>query len=310
MEQTLEEGGTVLFLAKDRDLRNTTPGKFYPVFWSPAHFATEAPCGIMVDAEHPALSDFPTRKYAEYPWKDLLERSVTLVVNDDIAFNPIVQVIPNFVHNRKLMNLAEYTVGNGKLIICGIDIENDMDSRPVAAQLRRSLIDYMSSDSFAPKVSMELKELRQLLEKNDQPALTGTADLCTSEHELACGKFASSDSMNDGNDATYGNDGVDETYWQAQDDHPGHWWQVDLLEERSIIGSKVRFHEQGNFLYVIQVSSDAIEWRVVVNQTGQTSHEQTRMDHFEAKGRYVRIVYNGLPQGVKAGHRAFEVYGS
>lgn len=310
MEQTLEEGGTVLFLAKDSDLRNTTPGKFYPVFWSPAHFATEAPCGIIVDSEHPALSDFPTREYAEYPWKDLLERSVTLVVNDDIAFNPIVQVIPNFVHNRKLMNLAEYTVGKGKLIICGIDIENDMNSRPVAAQLRRSLIDYMSSDSFAPKVSMELNELRQLLEKNEQPAMTGTADLCTSEHELACEKLASSDSMNEGNDAKYGNDGVDETYWQAQDDHPGHWWQVDLLQERSITGSKVRFHEQGNFLYVIQVSSDAIEWRVVANQTGQTSHEQTRMDQFEAKGRYVRIVYNGLPKGVRAGHRAFEVYGS
>lgn len=207
------------------------------------------------------------------------------------------------------MNLAEYTIGKGKLIICGMDIENDMSSRPVAAQLRGSLIDYMSSESFAPKVSMELNELRQVLEKNKQPAITGTVS-CTSDHELASGKLALSDSMNYGNDAKYGNDGVDETYWQAEDDTPGHWWQVDLLQERSIIGSKVKFHEEGNFLYVIQVSSDATEWRVVANQTGQTSQVQTRMDQFEAKGRYVRIVYNGLPKGVRAGHCAFEVYGS
>ncbi|WP_145317317.1 sugar-binding domain-containing protein [Paenibacillus xylanexedens] len=308
MEQTLAGGENVLFLAKDADLKNTTPGKFYPFFWSPAHFATEAPCGIIIDSDHSALSDFPTREYAEYPWKDLLDGSVSIVVNDDIAFNPIVQVIPNFAHNRKLMNLAEYTIGKGKLMICGIDIEHDMNSRPVAAQLRKSLIDYMSSDSFVPKVSMEIQDLRRLLKKNDSAAVTGS-DHSILEYELAGGKLASSDSVSEGRDAMNGNDGIDETYWQAQDDLPGHWWQVDLLQERSITGTKVRFHEQGNFRYVIQVSSDALEWRVVSNQTGQTLTEHTRTDRFEANGRYVRIVYNGLPKGVRAGHRAFEVYG-
>ncbi|WP_068500982.1 sugar-binding domain-containing protein [Paenibacillus kribbensis] len=310
MEQSLVEGGRVLFLAKDGELRNATPGKFYPVFWSPVHFATEDPCGIIVQPAHPALNDFPTKEYAEYPWKDLLDRSVSLEVNDDLPFNPIVQVIPNFYHNRKLTNLAEYNIGKGKLIICGIDIEDDLDSRPVATQLRRSLLGYMSSDSFAPKESMDMHELRQLLEKKAPPAVTG-APRSFPEYELADGKIASSDSVSDGNhDAMNGNDGIDQTYWLAKDDLPGHWWQVDLMKERSITGTKVKFHQGGNFLYVIQVSSDEIEWSVVSNQTGQTSNEQTRIDRFETKGRYVRIVYNGLPKGVRAGHYAFEVYGS
>lgn len=62
----LSGGERVLVLIKENDLEHTAPGKFHPVFWSPVHFATEAPCGITVDAAHPALSGFPTREYAEF----------------------------------------------------------------------------------------------------------------------------------------------------------------------------------------------------------------------------------------------------
>ncbi|WP_145407485.1 sugar-binding domain-containing protein [Paenibacillus xylanexedens] len=309
MEQHLTAGGHVLFLAQKGKLQHTSPGKFYPVFWSPAHFATEAPCGILAHTDHQALNGLPTREYAEHPWQDLLDQSVSFVVNEGIPFNPIVQVIPNFYHNRKLTNLAEYNVGQGKVLICGINIEADLQHRPVADQLRTSLIDYVSSDSFEPTVEIELDQLRQLLAESEQPAETAS-DSTVAAEELAHMKVASSDSVSEGHEAMYGNDRSSHTYWLAEDDAPGHWWQVDLLHEHSITGTKVEFYQEGNFLYVIQVSGDGQQWSVVSNQTGQTSTELTRVDRFEAKGRYVRIVYNGLPSGVRAGHRAFEVYGS
>ncbi|WP_141501138.1 sugar-binding domain-containing protein [Paenibacillus luteus] len=309
-ERMLAEGQNVLFLASGAGLEHAAPGKFYPVFWSPVHFATENPCGIVVNYKHPALTGFPTLSYAEHQWKDLLDRSVSLAINDELPFNPIVQVIPNFYHNRKLTNLTEYRVGKGKLIICGINIEEDLANRPAAAQLRSSLIAYIARDDFAPEVTLDMKGLRKLLKKKEPHEGDG-ANQAIAGRELGIGKPASSDSVKDDNHAPFkGNDGIGHTLWLASDDSVGHWWQVDLIEARAIIGTKVKFHQEGNFLYVIQVSTDGIDWSVAANQTGQTSTEQTRIDHFAANGRYVRIVYNGLPANVHAGHFTFEVYGN
>ncbi|MHA7963948.1 sugar-binding domain-containing protein [Paenibacillus sp. CAU 1782] len=308
-ERKLEAGQNVLFLASEGDLEHAAPGKFYPVFWSPVHFATENPNGIAVRSEHPALAGFPTSDYAEHQWKDLLDRSVSLFIDDGIPFNPIVQVIPNFYHNRKLANLVEYKAGKGKLLICGIDIQNDLEARPVADQLRRSLVAYMTSEAFAPESSIEVDAARELLKKKEPDAASGATQRLAGS-ELAIGKEASSDSAATGDHGpSKGNDGIGHTTWLAADDAAGHWWQVDLGEVRSITGTKVKFHQEGNFLYVIQVSSDGSTWNVVANQTGQTSTEQERSDRFDAIGRFVRIVYNGVPAGIPAGHCVFEVYG-
>lgn len=166
----LSEGERVLFLVKENELEHTAPGKFHPVFWSPVHFATDAPCGISVDAAHPALADFPTSSYAEFQWLDLLDRSVSLAVSDGLPFQPIVQVIPNFYHNRKLTNLIEYNVGEGKLLICGINIREDLADRPAAAQLRNSLVSYMGSAAFVPQHSLEPGELCELLKPRELSA--------------------------------------------------------------------------------------------------------------------------------------------
>ena len=41
------------------------------------------------------------------------------------------------------------------LLVCGADLQNDLDKRPAAAQFRQSLLEYMASDCFDP--SQELK---------------------------------------------------------------------------------------------------------------------------------------------------------
>ncbi|WP_249902270.1 discoidin domain-containing protein [Paenibacillus sp. PK3_47] len=96
----------------------------------------------------------------------------------------------------------------------------------------------------------------------------------------------------------------------AGDDLAGHWWQVDLGREQSLTGIRVKFYQEGNFLYVIQTSVNGMDWNVASNQTGQTLTDQIRTDRFNAGARYVRIVYNGLPKGLSAGHYSFEVYGN
>jgi hypothetical protein len=306
VKRALEGGGTALIILSDSIPKLAKPGKFMPVFWSPVHFATENPCGVFIDDRHPIFSSFPSRYYAEHQWRDLLDRSYTLDMEPYArGIGPIVQVIPNFYHNRKMANLFEARVGAGRVVVCGIDIRSDLPNRPAAAQLRNSILRYMESEAFLPQAALDMEELTAMLAPEENEAHTrqlGGAD-------LAIGRASVGDSELDGeHTAGKGNDGIGHTFWQAADEQAGHWWQVDLGEARDITGTKVKFLQPGNILYVIQVSADGEDWHVTVNQTGQTSEHQVRTDLFATKARWVRIVYNGLPAGSSAGHYAFEVY--
>jgi hypothetical protein len=315
-ERLLDEGHSVLLLAAESGLRAGRPGKFFPVFWSPVHFASEDPCGIVVDDGHPAFARFPVRSYADYPWKDLLDRSASLCLDGlPPGFRPIVQVIPNFYHNQRLGNLLEARVGNGKLLVCSIDLSRGLKERPAARQLRRSLLAYMASDRFAPAERLTFAQVRSLFapasDRRDAAPSAESAPAVSDPADLALGRRAFADSEASPEfAASKGNDGDELTLWRAADGAAGHWWAVDLGAERDIRGTRITFAEEARYQYAIQVSRDGVHWQVAVNRTGQTEAAKCREDAFSARARYVKLVYNGLPPGVRAGHSRFEVYGA
>jgi hypothetical protein len=53
-------------------------------------------------------------------------------------------------------------VEQGKLMVCSIDLVKDLDQRPVARQLRHSLLRYMSGPHFAPTTSVPMASLQRL----------------------------------------------------------------------------------------------------------------------------------------------------
>jgi hypothetical protein len=130
---------------------------------------------------------------------------------------------------------------------------------------------------------------------------------------LALNKPATADSeqASRGNTASKGNDGNSSTRWCANDGRLNHWWKVDLGASYTLTGTKVRFQFARNYRYKIEVSTDNINWTIVVNRTTTTSTAQTRQDSFSATGRYVRITYTGLLwyPATWASHYEFEVYG-
>jgi hypothetical protein len=67
---------------------------------------------------------------------------------------PIVQPIDDWNRNYKLGLVLEARVGAGRLLVCSIDIVDNLATRPVARQLRRSLLDYMAGDRFRPAVEL------------------------------------------------------------------------------------------------------------------------------------------------------------
>jgi hypothetical protein len=78
---------------------------------------------------------------------------------------PVVQVIDDWVTARKLALVFEARVGNGKLLACSCDLVNDLDKRPVARQMRHSLLAYMADARFDPKYSVSVEQLSDLLKE-------------------------------------------------------------------------------------------------------------------------------------------------
>ncbi|WP_319589516.1 sugar-binding domain-containing protein [uncultured Draconibacterium sp.] len=157
-KQELEKGNTVLLNPDYKKLKGIA-GRFVPVFWSPVHFPNQpSSMGLLMDENHAAFNDFPTNEYTDWQWWDLCIKSKSLIV-DDLDVTPIVRVIDNFVTNHHLTNVFETKVGEGKLVYSSIDLMNNLDERPVARQLRSSLLQYMESAAFNPSGSVAIDEL-------------------------------------------------------------------------------------------------------------------------------------------------------
>lgn len=157
----LKQGRKVLLSARPDSL-NGIPGKFVPVFWSPVHFPNQpGTMGLLIKKDHAAFRDFPTDVHTDWQWWDLVTKSKSLMVKDIPEQAIIIRVIDNFVRNQQLSVLFEGKLGKGKLIVCSIDLNSDAEKRIAASQLKKSLLNYMGSQDFAPAVQLNEEVIRR-----------------------------------------------------------------------------------------------------------------------------------------------------
>lgn len=163
-EAALEQGRTVLLNPDYKHLIGID-GRFVPVFWSPVHFPNQpSTMGLLMEENHPAFSDFPTENYTNWQWWDLCIHSKSLII-DSLNVTPIVRVIDNFVTNHHLANVFEAKVSKGKLVYSSIDLIHNLNKRPVARQLRSSLLQYMESTAFDPSGIVSVNDLNFVANK-------------------------------------------------------------------------------------------------------------------------------------------------
>ncbi|MGB6151539.1 MAG: sugar-binding domain-containing protein [Pricia sp.] len=157
----LEKGEKVLLNPDTLQLKGIK-GRFVPVFWSPVHFPDQpGTMGLLIDNKHKALADFPTKTYTEWQWWDLCIQSKSVII-DSLPVKPIVRVVDNFVTNHQLATVFEAKVGEGKLLFSSMDLQTDLDKRPAARQLRKSLVDYMASEVFEPDAELSAENVLTL----------------------------------------------------------------------------------------------------------------------------------------------------
>jgi hypothetical protein len=162
----LKDGGCVLLTLDKEQVAGDTVGSFQPIFWNLITFPKNRvhTLGILCDPQYPAFDLFPTDFHNNWQWQDLLDNCKPIIMDnlpDDLM--PIIQPIDDWNNARKLGLLVETRIEQGKLMLCTIDIQSNLEKRPVARQLRHSLLSYMASEKFSPDVTLSSDELLGLL---------------------------------------------------------------------------------------------------------------------------------------------------
>jgi beta-galactosidase len=162
----LAAGGKVLFLPRNTDLYwDSPPLDDVPIFWNRLmNPAWSRMLGLWCDTNSPALAEFPTEANCDWQWTQII-RGVRAVNLDRLprGFQPIVQAIDDWNRNWKLGAIFECRIGPGRLMVCVFDLDSDLEHRPVARQLRRSLLDYMAGPDFEPKTKVSAEEFQGVL---------------------------------------------------------------------------------------------------------------------------------------------------
>ena len=262
-EARLAKGGKVLFLPLAADLDwSGPPLDAVPVFWNRLmNPQWGRMLGVWVDSQHPALAQFPTDRFNDWQWNELVKGTRTINLDHlPPALQPIVQPIDDWNRNFKLGLLVEAKVGNGKLITASMDLETDLARRVVARQLRASVLAYMASDGFDPQTSVSAAEFRN--------ALFDT---------LVMKKLGAS-----APDAVAAIDGDPNTFWSASGATKA--LTIDFPQAVEFSGLVVmprqnhRDHEGDVRDYLLETSDNGADWRELKRGALVSTYDQQQID--------------------------------
>lgn len=179
MQETLQQGGKVLWFPNHKEYEDVTVGGLFQTdYWNYRMFKTiservgkpvsPGTMGILTNPEHPVFNHFPTDFHTNWQWFAMIKHSRPFILDQSPkGYLPIIQVIDNIERNHKLGILFEFDVNGGKLLVCMADLPA-ITEYPEARQLYRSILSYMESDKFAPATKLTPKELSSLFSSSSE----------------------------------------------------------------------------------------------------------------------------------------------
>ncbi len=292
--KALAQGGKVLLSIEKGSIRNGQGGEvgvgFSSIFWNTAWTNGQLPhtLGILCDPAHPALARFPTASHSDWQWWDAMSHSNAISLEGFAEKpQPIVRIIDDWVTNRNLAMLFEMKVGEGSLLISGVDLVSNLETRPEARQLLHSLESYMASDDFAPKTQTSVETIRDLF-KPPTALLKQTAQ-------------ANADNFEKGFEAQNVLDGDPNTMWHtnwtaAPQPHPHHL-KIDLGKEVALKGITVLPRQDGNrnglisdFEIHLSNAPEALGTLLKEGTFPTTTNEHQVLFEQAATGRYLTFI--------------------
>ncbi len=152
----LENGGTALiFQPRESAAEGSIDGFYCQDFWCYHMFRAisemmEKPepvgtMGLLIDKDHAALAQFPSDKWSEPQWWEIVSNSYSEILDEHAQGKKIiVQTIDNFERNHRLGLLYEYEIYGGRAVVCCCDpkkLELSFEGR----QFLHSLYEYVKS---------------------------------------------------------------------------------------------------------------------------------------------------------------------
>lgn len=171
--EKLNKGERVLLFPDHKEIEDrSVGGQFISEFWNWLVFkgATErskrkvsaGTLGILTNPDHPLFKYFPTEFYTNWQWFTITKNARPLILDStNKSYRPIVQVIDNIDRNHKLGMIFECKVGKGSLLVSMVNLPALLH-KPEARMLYYSMLQYASSEQFAPKDEMDVRELKKL----------------------------------------------------------------------------------------------------------------------------------------------------
>jgi hypothetical protein len=164
VEKLLKEGKKVLLQLDSSSLESYRESCFTTIFWNsilkwPQKSNT---MGILCNPEHAVFNSFPTDYHSNWQWWDITMNAVATDISSlPNEISPLIQVIDSYIVNKKLAYLWEAKVGNGKLMVSTINFTNSMENRLASKQLKRSILEYMNSKVFDPKINIDFAQIKE-----------------------------------------------------------------------------------------------------------------------------------------------------
>jgi len=297
----LNAGGTVLLqIPPDRVKGDPKAGKiglgFSSIFWNTAWTKGQPPhtLGILCDPKHPLFAQFPTDFHSNWQWWYLIHKAAAMDLSGlPRELDAEVRVIDDWFTARPLGMLFEATLGQGRLVVCSIDLERGLEGDPVRTQFRRTLLDYMAGKKFAPRTAVTVEQVRSLFTEPTPMARFGAQVISVSSSEA-------------GHEAERLIDGDPRTFWHSQyrdmqPDFP-HEFQISLASYEIIKGFQLLPRQDGNRNGTIKdcevyVSRNGDAWGESVWRGELTAGAGWQIVNFKepVRGRFVRFV-------AKSGH--------
>jgi hypothetical protein len=291
----LRRGGRMLWLIPPQRVRiaakNPVALGFSSIFWNTAWTGRQPPTtlGILCDPKHPALAAFPTEYHSNWQWWYLVSRAAPMILDDlPVALRPTVQVIDDWVTARKLGLVFEARVGKGRLIVCSIDLQHNLEQNPVARQMRASLLRYLAGRRLASAVEVTPDQLRGLT----APPSTLTQVGARMRHADSAEPGLGAENAIDGNPQTFWH-----TAWTANAPAFPHTLEIEFSRVARLRGFTLLPRQDGNPNggvkdYAFYVSTDGQTWGEPVARGTFDKDDHLKTVQFAApcETRFVRFV--------------------
>ncbi|MFV0343004.1 MAG: glycoside hydrolase family 2 protein [Anaerocolumna sp.] len=163
----MKEGGRVLLLGGD--VFSTLPTTFQIMSGGRVQGNNAT-----VIYDHPITRKFPHEGYCDWQFYSMIEKGATVVFDDlNLPFEPIIEMVSSYKLIRKQASLFEVGVGKGGCVVCTFHIE---PHNPAACYLREQIMDYLTSDDFAPKINVSRKQLLELVQTGNELSVDFSTD--------------------------------------------------------------------------------------------------------------------------------------